>query len=98
MSNRILIIEPSAIITKGLEQVFSDLGEFEVCGILQDLSGIGESQLRSMGADVILVVRDGKIVERGTHRELMARQGHYHALFTRQYEDRATAAALDGRK
>ncbi len=55
MSNRILIIEPSAIITKGLEQVFSDLGEFEVCGILQDLSGIGESQLRSMGADVILV-------------------------------------------
>ena len=55
MSNRILIIEPSAIITKGLEQVFSDLGEFEVCGILQDLSGIGESQLRSMWADVILV-------------------------------------------
>jgi len=55
MSNRILIIEPSAIITKGLEQVFSDLGEFEVCGFLQDLSGIGESQLRSMGADVILV-------------------------------------------
>ena len=51
-----------------------------------------------VGADVILVVRDGKIVERGTHRELMARQGHYHALFTRQYEDRATAAALDGRK
>ncbi|MBQ6924073.1 MAG: ABC transporter ATP-binding protein [Kiritimatiellae bacterium] len=51
-----------------------------------------------VGADVILVVHDGKIIERGTHRELMARQGHYHALFTRQYEDRATAAALDGRK
>ena len=49
-----------------------------------------------VGADVILVVHDGKIIERGTHRELMARQGHYHALFTRQYEDRATALALDG--
>ena len=34
----------------------------------------------------------------GTHAELMARKGHYHALFTRQYEDRATALALDGRK
>jgi len=48
-----------------------------------------------VGADVILVVHDGKIVERGTHRELMARKGHYYALFTRQYEDRATARALD---
>ena len=47
-----------------------------------------------VGADVILVVHDGKIIERGTHRELMARKGHYHALFTRQYEDRATAIAL----
>ena len=49
-----------------------------------------------VGADVILVVHDGKIIERGTHRELMARKDHYHALFTRQYEDRATALALDG--
>ncbi len=48
-----------------------------------------------VGADVILVVHDGKIIERGTHRELMARKGHYYALFTRQYEDRATARALD---
>ena len=47
-----------------------------------------------VGADVILVVHDGKIIERGTHRELMARQGHYYALFTRQFEDRATALAL----
>ena len=37
-------------------------------------------------ADTILCVRDGKIVERGTHRELMDKKGYYWELFTRQYE------------
>ena len=41
-------------------------------------------------ADLILVVRNGKIVERGTHRQLLARKGHYYRLYTRQYEDEAT--------
>lgn len=43
-------------------------------------------------ADVILVVRDGKIIERGTHRELMQQHGYYHELYTRQYEDMAADA------
>ena len=55
MSKRILIVAPSAIVVRGLEQVFNDLGEFTVCGILSDLSGSGESQLRSMDPDVVLV-------------------------------------------
>ena len=45
-------------------------------------------------ADVILVVRDGKIVEQGTHDELLALGGYYHELYTRQYEDEATAEIL----
>ena len=36
-----------------------------------------------VNADVILVVRDGQIVERGTHRELMRRKGYYHELYVR---------------
>ena len=40
-----------------------------------------------VGADVILVVQDGKIIERGTHSELMALNGYYHELFTRQYDE-----------
>jgi ATP-binding cassette subfamily B protein len=39
------------------------------------------------GADIILVVDDGKIIERGTHHELMRAAGHYHALYTRQFEE-----------
>ena len=45
-------------------------------------------------ADVILVVRDGKIVEQGTHTELLKKQGYYYELYTRQYEDEATARIL----
>ncbi len=47
-------------------------------------------------ADLILVVKDGKIVERGTHRELLAAGGVYYRLYTRQYEDEATHRALAG--
>ena len=45
-------------------------------------------------ADVILVVKDGKIVERGRHEELMAAKGVYYRLYTRQYEDEATYSVL----
>ncbi len=38
-------------------------------------------------ADLILAVRDGKIVERGTHSELMKRKGYYYALYTRQFTE-----------
>lgn len=46
-------------------------------------------------ADWILVVRGGKIVEQGTHDALIAQRGYYCDLYTRQYEDEATDAALD---
>ena len=41
-----------------------------------------------------LVVKDGKIVEQGNHRELLKKKGYYHELYTRQYEDEATARIL----
>ena len=46
-------------------------------------------------ADVILVVDDGKIIERGTHRELMARRGHYYELYTRQFEEETEEKVLN---
>ncbi|MBQ4451091.1 MAG: ABC transporter ATP-binding protein [Clostridia bacterium] len=47
------------------------------------------------GADCILAVRDGKIVEKGTHRELIAKKGYYYDMYTRQYEDEEAAKILD---
>ncbi|GIV77711.1 ABC transporter ATP-binding protein/permease [Litorilinea aerophila] len=36
-------------------------------------------------ADQILVIRDGQVVERGRHEELLARRGFYHQLYTSQF-------------
>ena len=47
-------------------------------------------------ADLILVVRDGKIIERGRHEELLKARGHYYNLYTRQYEDEATSSLFAG--
>lgn len=38
-------------------------------------------------ADLILVVKDGKIIEQGTHGELMAENGYYHDLYSMQFEE-----------
>lgn len=38
-------------------------------------------------ADMILVVRDGRIVEKGTHKELLAKHGYYHDLYSKQFEE-----------
>ena len=45
-------------------------------------------------ADLILVVKNDRIVEQGTHTELLARKGYYYELYTRQYEDEETAKIL----
>ena len=45
-------------------------------------------------ADLILVVKSGRIVEQGTHNDLLAKKGYYYELYTRQYEDEATAKIL----
>ena len=37
-------------------------------------------------ADRILVMKDGRVVESGTHAELMAARGHYYSLYTKQFE------------
>ena len=36
-------------------------------------------------ADCILVIRDGRIVEQGTHQSLLARKGFYYEMFQSQY-------------
>ncbi len=38
-------------------------------------------------ADVILVMNEGRIVEQGTHEELLARGGFYHDLYASQFEE-----------
>jgi ATP-binding cassette subfamily B protein len=43
-------------------------------------------------ADLILVMESGRIVEQGTHEQLLAAGGAYHALYTTQFAGAATTA------
>ena len=38
-------------------------------------------------ADIILVMKDGDIVEQGNHEELLAKGGFYAGLYNSQFED-----------
>lgn len=38
-------------------------------------------------SDLILVMKDGDIVEQGNHEELLAKGGFYHSLYNSQFED-----------
>ena len=45
-------------------------------------------------ADLILVVKDGKIVEQGKHEELLRKKGYYHDLYSKQFAEESQAKIL----
>ncbi len=45
-----------------------------------------------LDADVIFVVDGGRIVEQGTHADLLSRDGAYARLYWEQFRDRETLA------
>ncbi len=46
-------------------------------------------------ADQVLVVDDGRIIERGTHQSLLAERGFYYDLYMSQFRRKDTAALAD---
>lgn len=56
------------------------------------------STIRS--ADLVMMVRDGEIIERGTHHELLARKGAYYDLYMSQFrheDDEPAGASVNGK-
>lgn len=46
-------------------------------------------------ADLILVVKDGRIIERGTHKELLAQKGYYRDLYYKQFEEESAMQVFE---
>ena len=67
--------ETEKLIQDGLQSIFEGRISFVIAHRL--------STIRT--ADKILVIEKGKILESGTHAELIANKQHYHALYTQQF-------------
>ena len=65
-----------AKITKAFEKLMEGKTSFIVAHRLSTI----------MSADTILVMKDGNVIEQGSHSELMAKGGYYRELFNSQYE------------
>jgi ATP-binding cassette subfamily B protein/subfamily B ATP-binding cassette protein MsbA len=70
------------LIQQGLERLLADRTAFIIAHRLSTITR----------ADLIVVVDAGRLVERGTHAELLARRGAYYRLYTMQW-GRETLAA-----
>lgn len=46
-------------------------------------------------ADMILVVKDGDIIERGSHKELIDKKGYYFDLYTKQFVDEKVSEIIN---
>ncbi|MFN8373212.1 MAG: ABC transporter ATP-binding protein [Anaerolineae bacterium] len=98
MEPRILILDEATssvdtrterIIQKAFEKLLEGRTSFVIAHRL--------STIRN--ADLVMMVKDGEIVERGTHKELLAQQGEYFKLYMSQFrhqEELLAAAASNG--
>ena len=98
---RAIISDPKILIldeaTANIDTVIEQRIQNAIGKIISDRTSIVIAHRLSTvkNADRILVVRNGKIVEQGTHKELLASKGYYYSLSSKQYEDEATSAVLD---
>ena len=48
-----------------------------------------------VNCDSIFVMKDGYIIENGTHKELMNKKGYYYSLYMNQFKDLEIDSQLD---
>jgi subfamily B ATP-binding cassette protein MsbA len=85
--------------TSGLDSASEKLVFDALDRLMQDKTTIVIAHRLSTvrGADVIFVVQDGEIVEKGKHEQLLARGGLYSELYELQFNDEASLEAQERR-
>jgi ATP-binding cassette subfamily B protein len=89
---RTILLDPRIIIMDDTTSSVDTETEYFIQQSLADLLAgrttfIIAQRLRSVQmADLILVVKDGRIVERGTHQQLLGRDGFYQQLYSLQFQ------------
>ena len=63
---KILLITPSTLLARGLENILNNLGEFEISHVIKDYSSKGERKIKS--ADVDLVIIDPNLLDMATRQ------------------------------
>jgi ABC-type multidrug transport system fused ATPase/permease subunit len=97
---RAILVDPKILV---LDEATSNLDSESEAAIQKALSYLMESRTTFviahrlstvLRADQILVVQDGRIVERGTHQSLYSAHGRYHDFYSRQYYGDSAASSV----
>lgn len=67
--------ETEVVIQRAIKNILANRTSFVIAHRLSTITS----------SDLILVIRDGKITESGTHKELLALKGYYYSLYTNQF-------------
>jgi ATP-binding cassette, subfamily B, multidrug efflux pump len=95
MNPRILILdEATSSVDTRTERLIQQAFEQLLAGRTSFVIAHRLSTIRN--ADVVLMVRDGQIIERGTHQALLAQQGAYYDLYMSQFRVQAETTASNG--
>lgn len=90
---RIFVLdEATSSIDTQTEQLIQNATERLLAGRTSFLIAHRLSTIRQ--ADVILVVKDGMIIEQGTHKELLSQKGYYHDLYSKQFMEESANKIL----
>lgn len=85
--------EATSSIDTATEQLIQEATERLLSGHTSFMIAHRLSTIR--GADMILVMQDGKVIEQGTHRELIQKKGYYYRLYSKQFEEEQMLQAFN---
>lgn len=91
-----LLAHPRVVILDEATAPLDSTSEAAVQAALADRTAVVIAHRLSTvrAADLILVIEDGRVVERGTHTDLVSADGRYEELYRTQFDQPPAMAAM----